>query len=45
MKFINETFHVENSYVYQLNPYNYNQVPKYIIDICDREINKIKSVL
>lgn len=41
LKFINEIYHIENSYVFQLNPYMYNQVPQYIIDICDREINNI----
>ena len=41
MKFINEIYHIENSYVFQLDPYMYNQVPQYIIDICDREINNI----
>lgn len=40
-KFIDETFHIENSYVFQLNPYAYNQVPSYIVDVCDNIINNI----
>ena len=41
LKFINEVYHIENSYLFQLNPYDFNTVPEYIITICDREINKI----
>lgn len=37
-KFVNETFHVDNDYIYQLNPREYETVPQYIVDICDREI-------
>jgi energy-coupling factor transporter ATP-binding protein EcfA2 len=34
-KFINETFHIENEYIMQLNPCKYEIVPQYIIDKCD----------
>lgn len=34
-KFINETFHIENEYVMQLNPCKYEIVPHYIIEKCD----------
>jgi hypothetical protein len=34
-KFINESFHVENDYIYQLNPSSYQTVPQYVIDECD----------
>lgn len=37
-KFVNETFHVDNDYIYQLNPREFETVPQYIIEICDREI-------
>ncbi len=40
-KFINESFHIENDYIYQLNPMNYQTVPLYIIDECDKVINQI----
>jgi len=34
-KFINETFHIENECVMQLNPCKYEIVPQYIIEKCD----------
>ena len=41
-KFINETFHIENDYLFQLNPCEYELVPEYIIEQCNDEINKLK---
>ena len=35
-KFINECFHIENDYLFQLNPCEYQIVPQYIIDECDK---------
>lgn len=40
-KFINETFHTENDYVFQLNPCEYEVVPQYVIEQCDVEISKL----
>ncbi|NOR49077.1 MAG: hypothetical protein GQ533_13730 [Methanosarcinaceae archaeon] len=40
-KFINEAFHVENDYIYQLNPRKYQMVPQFVIDECDKAINDI----
>ena len=37
-KFVNETFHIENDYLFQLNPCEYDTVPQYIIDECDKDI-------
>lgn len=37
-KFINETFHIENEYVMQLNPSKYDFIPQYIINECDGKI-------
>lgn len=34
-KFINETFHIENEYIMQINPCKYEVVPSYIIEECD----------
>lgn len=34
-KFINETFHIENEYLMQLNPIKYDFVPEYIIAECN----------
>ena len=37
-KFVNETFHIENDYLFQLNPLEYDTIPQYIIEECDKEI-------
>ena len=37
-KFVNEAFHIENDYLFQLNPCEYDTVPQYIIDECDKEV-------
>lgn len=37
-KFVNETFHVENDFIFQLNPSVYDTVPWYIINICDQDM-------
>ncbi len=39
-KFINEAFHIENDYIYQLNPCKYQLVPQYVIDECDKFIRE-----
>jgi hypothetical protein len=35
-KFINQAFHIENDYIYQLNPAMFQTVPHYIIDECNK---------
>lgn len=40
-KFINEACHIENDYIYQLNPRKYQMVPPFVIDECDKAINDI----
>jgi energy-coupling factor transporter ATP-binding protein EcfA2 len=35
-KFINETFHIENEYIMQINPCKYEIVPSFIIDECNK---------
>jgi len=37
-KFLNETYHVENDYLFQLNPLEFNTVPSYIIAQCEHAI-------
>lgn len=37
-KFLNETYHVENDYLFQLNPINFSSVPNYLIDECRRVV-------
>lgn len=40
-KFVNETFHVENDFLLQLNPSEYDTIPQYIIDECDKDIEGV----
>jgi len=42
-KFVNETFHFENDFIYQLDPSKYQTVPQYVIDECDRFIAQSDS--
>lgn len=35
-KFINESYHIENEYVMQLNPHKFESVPEYVVDECSR---------
>lgn len=41
-KFINETYHPENDYIFDLNPIEFERIPNYIIEKCDRYIESIK---
>ena len=40
-KFINETFHVENDYLFQLNPVEFEMVPEYVVNACDKDIKQL----
>ena len=42
-KFLNETYHVENDYLFQLNPLEFNTIPNYIISECDRAITLLNE--
>lgn len=37
-KYINESFHIENEYIMQLNPHKYDCVPEHIISECDKSL-------
>ena len=37
-KFINEAFHIENDYIYQLNPREFQTVPHFVIEQCNRYV-------
>lgn len=43
-KFINEAFHIENDYIYQLNPSAFQLVPQYVIDECDKHAKELLKV-
>lgn len=40
--YVNKTFHIENDYLFQLDPSDYDTVPQFIIDICDKTIQTDK---
>lgn len=40
-KFVNETFHVENDFLFQLNPSEYETIPQYIIEECEEDIQSL----
>ncbi|MFQ3247549.1 MAG: ABC-type Mn2+/Zn2+ transport system ATPase subunit [Arenicella sp.] len=42
-KFINESFHIENEYVMQLNPHEYDMVPEYVVHECTNYICGVQS--
>jgi len=35
-KFINESYHIENEYVMQLNPHKFESIPEYVVEECAR---------
>lgn len=37
-KYINESFHIENEYIMQLNPHKYDLIPEHIIVECDKSM-------
>ncbi len=37
-KFVNESFHIENEYVMQLNPHKFDNVPEYVVAECENSI-------
>ncbi len=41
-KFVNETLHIENEYVMQLNPRNFDAVPEYVIAACETLLGKVQ---
>lgn len=44
-KYVDETFHVQNDYLFQLNPREYKIVPQYVLNYCDIEIRAIEESL
>jgi energy-coupling factor transporter ATP-binding protein EcfA2 len=37
-KYINETYHIENDYICQLAPSEFDPIPQFVIDECDRAL-------
>ncbi len=40
-KYINETFHIENEYICQLNPCKYELIPEFIVKECDAYFEEV----
>ncbi len=38
-KFINESYHIENEYVMQLNPHEFESVPEYVVEECAKVLS------
>ncbi|PPC94195.1 MAG: hypothetical protein CTY33_05215 [Methylotenera sp.] len=43
LKFINEAFHIENNYIYHVNPSKYQTIPQFVIDECDKYVTNLGS--
>lgn len=41
MKFINEIYHIENDFLFQLNPEKFDTTPQFIIEGCDAFIKSL----
>ena len=39
-KFVNETYHIENEYVMQLNPRDFDAVPEFVVKACTELLEK-----
>lgn len=40
-KFINESYHIENEYVMQLNPHKFESVPEYVVEECSKLLQEV----
>lgn len=40
-KFVNETYHIENEYVMQLNPQKFDAVPEYVVAECEHLMHAV----
>jgi ABC-type Mn2+/Zn2+ transport system ATPase subunit len=39
-KYINETYHIENDYICQLTPSEFDPIPQFVIDECDKVLSE-----
>jgi len=42
-KFVDETYHIENDGLFQLDPSEYPTIPEYIVELCDNGIELIEN--
>ena len=40
-KFINETYHIENEFICQLDPAKFDTIPEYVVSECDRILQEV----
>ena len=40
-KFVNESYHIENEYVMQLNPRDFDAVPEYVVESCAQLLEQL----
>jgi len=40
-KFINETYHIENEFIFQLNPTQFDLIPEYVVNECDTLLSEV----
>lgn len=43
-KFVNETYHIENEYVMQLNPREFDAVPEFVVEACGELIGSSEAI-
>lgn len=43
-KFINETYHIENEFIYQLDPTQFDLIPEYVVEECDKILEEFSEV-
>lgn len=41
-KFINETYHIENEFIFQLDPSRFDLMPEYVVKECDKIVGAIE---
>lgn len=40
-KFINETYHIENEFICQLDPSQFDLIPEYVVEECDKLVDEL----
>lgn len=43
-KFINETYHIENEFIFQLDPTRFDLIPEYVVNECDKILEEFSKV-
>jgi len=43
LKFINETYHIENEFISQLDPAKFDTIPEYVVAECDKLVNGVQT--